>query len=149
MKHREFWMRAASLIVAVGALGIYQANALQWQRAEEANQLAMQRAQEHNAAAQQAVFDTAADYQDGTYAGSGEGFGGTVSVEVTVSEGKLADIAVTAANGEDAAYLDRAKQIIDRMLAAQSAEVDTISGATFSSTGIKTAVQQALEGTKK
>lgn len=32
------------------------------------------------------------------------------------------------------------------MIAAQSTEVDTISGATFSSTGIQMAVQAALEG---
>ncbi len=149
MKHQEFWMRATSLIVAVGALGVYQANALQWQREKEANQLAVQRAQAHNTAAQQAASDTAGSYQDGTYTGNGEGFGGTVSVEVIVSCGKLTEIAITSAGGEDAAYLDRAKQIIDSMLAAQSADVDTISGATFSSTGIKTAVQQALEGAKK
>lgn len=150
MKHQEFWMRAASLIVAVGALGIYQANALQWQREEEANQLAVQRAQTHNAEAMQAASDTAgASYQDGVYTGSGEGFGGTVSVEVTVSGGKMTGITVTAASGEDTAYLNRAMQMIDSMLAAQSADVDTISGATFSSNGIKTAVQQALEGAKK
>ena len=39
----------------------------------------------------------------------------------------------------------RAEDIIPTILEAQSAEVDTISGATFSSTGIKEAVAQALE----
>ena len=38
-----------------------------------------------------------------------------------------------------------AEDIIPTILEAQSAEVDTISGATFSSTGIKEAVAQALE----
>ena len=38
-----------------------------------------------------------------------------------------------------------AKDIIPAIIDAQSAEVDTISGATFSSTGIKNAVAQALE----
>ena len=85
-------------------------------------------------------------YADGTYTGSGDGFGGTVSVEVTVSGGKITAIDVVNAANEDAAYLDKAKGIIDSMISANSPEVDTISGATFSSTGIKTAVQQALEG---
>ena len=38
-----------------------------------------------------------------------------------------------------------AKDIIPKILDAQSAEVDTISGSTFSSTGIKNATKQALE----
>lgn len=38
-----------------------------------------------------------------------------------------------------------AKDIIPKILDAQSAEVDTISGATFSSTGIKNATKQALD----
>lgn len=145
MRQREFWMRAASLAVALGALGVYQSQALQWQREEQANQLAVQRAQAHNAAVQQQAEETGVDYADGTYTGSGQGFGGTVSVEVTISGGSITEITVTDAAGEDAAYLNRAAQMIDRMLAAQSAEVDTISGATFSSNGIKTAVQQALK----
>ena len=38
-----------------------------------------------------------------------------------------------------------AEDIIPKIIEAQSAEVDTISGATFSSTGIKNAAEQALE----
>ena len=38
-----------------------------------------------------------------------------------------------------------AEEIIPAIIEAQSADVDTISGATFSSTGIKDAVAQALE----
>lgn len=46
---------------------------------------------------------------------------------------------------KDGSYLTMAKDIIPKILDAQSAEVDTISGATFSSTGIKNATKQALE----
>lgn len=38
-----------------------------------------------------------------------------------------------------------AKDIIPEIIEAQSADIDTISGATFSSTGIKNASQEALE----
>ena len=85
-------------------------------------------------------------YADGTYTGSGDGFGGTITVEVTVAEHRLTAIEIIDAKDEDTAYLDKARQIIDNMIAAQSTEVDTISGATFSSTGIQMAVQAALEG---
>ena len=52
---------------------------------------------------------------------------------------------IVSADGEDGSYLTMAKDIIPKILDAQSAEVDTISGATFSSTGIKNATKQALE----
>ena len=43
------------------------------------------------------------------------------------------------------AYLTTAESILDDILKAQSADVDTVSGATFSSTGIRDAVSDALE----
>lgn len=85
-------------------------------------------------------------YTDGTYEGSAEGFGGEIDVEVTVEDGKITDITVVSAEQEDKAYLQTAEDIIPAIVDAQSADVDTISGATFSSTGIRDAVEQALEG---
>ena len=147
LKHLDFWSRLGSLVLAVVALCVYQAHALQWQAAEDENKQQIAEAQAKNAAAE----GGAVSYADGTYTGSGDGFGGTVSVEVTVSLPPFSSAEITAidvvnAANEDAAYLDKAKGIIDSMISANSPEVDTISGATFSSTGIKTAVQQALEG---
>ena len=84
-------------------------------------------------------------YKDGTYTGEADGFGGTVKVEVIVKKQKIKDINIVSADGEDGSYLTMAKDIIPKILDAQSAEVDTISGATFSSTGIKNATKQALE----
>ena len=124
-------------MLAVAALCVYQAHALQWQAAEDENKQQIAETQAKNAAAEGGAV---------RYTGSGDGFGGTVSVEVTVSGGKITAIDIVNAANEDAAYLDKAKGIIDSMISANSPEVDTISGATFSSTGIKTAVQQALEG---
>ena len=86
-----------------------------------------------------------AGYKDGTYTGEADGFGGTVAVEVTVKDGKIEVVEVTSAEKEDSAYLAMAEDIIPKIIEAQSAEVDTISGATFSSTGIKNAAEQALE----
>ena len=84
-------------------------------------------------------------YIDGVYSGEADGFGGTVAVDVTVENGQITAVDITDASGEDGAYLDMATAIIDEILEQQTAEVDTISGATFSSTGIKNAAMQALE----
>lgn len=142
MRHQDFWARMMSLAVAVAAVGFYQAHALQWQQEMESNQQEIADIHAQNSAAESGTVS----YQDGVYIGEGDGFGGTVTAQVTVTDGKIAYIEITEASGEDAAYLDKAKQIIDNIITAQTPEVDTISGATFSSTGIKTAVQQALEG---
>ena len=66
-------------------------------------------------------------------------------MEVTIADGKIADVEILSADKEDSAYLTMAIDIIPEIIDAQSADVDTISGATFSSTGIKNATAQALE----
>lgn len=85
------------------------------------------------------------NYKDGTYTGEADGFGGTIQVEVKIEKNKIAEINVVSAEKEDGAYLSMAKDIIPKIIDAQSADIDTISGATFSSTGIKNASEQALE----
>ena len=83
-------------------------------------------------------------WKDGTYTGSGKGFGGTISVKVTVKDGKISAIDVTSASGETASYLSKAKGIIPKMISGQTTNVDAASGATYSSNGIITAVRNAL-----
>ena len=83
-------------------------------------------------------------YKNGTYTGEGQGFGGIIQVEVTLENDTITDIQVVSAPGEDSAYLSQGEGVISTILAAQSTDVDTISGATFSSTGIINAVNDAL-----
>jgi len=83
-------------------------------------------------------------WKDGTYTGSGKGFGGTISVKVTVEDGKISAIDVTSASGETASYFSKAKGIIPKMISGQTTNVDAASGATYSSNGIITAVRNAL-----
>lgn len=85
------------------------------------------------------------NYKDGTYNGEAQGFGGMIEVEVIVKNKKITNINIESADGEDSAYLTMAKDIIENIIDKQSSDVDTISGATFSSTGIKDAVAKALE----
>ena len=83
-------------------------------------------------------------FKDGTYTGEGSGYGGTIQVEVTLADQEITDISVVSAPGEDGAYLSQAEGVIDSVISAQSTDVDTVSGATFSSTGILNAIDDAL-----
>ena len=84
-------------------------------------------------------------YKDGTYTGQAKGFGGQVIVDVAIAGSKIDSINIVSADKEDKAYFDMAKGVIEEMMENQSADVDAISGATFSSNGIINAVKQALE----
>lgn len=92
--------------------------------------------------------DAAGSYKDGTYEGTATGFGGDITVKVTVDSGKITAVDILSAEKEDGAYLTMAQDIIPEILEQQTSDVDTISGATFSSTGIKNATAQALESAK-
>lgn len=83
-------------------------------------------------------------YKDGTYDGEAKGFGGNIRVSLTVKNDIITEINVVSADKEDSSYLASAKNIINTMLNKQSTDVDTVSGATFSSTGIKNAATIAL-----
>lgn len=84
-------------------------------------------------------------YKDGTYTGDAKGYGGNIKVQVTIAGGEITDIEVLSAKDEDEAYYNTAIRIIDDMLDKQSPNVDTISSATYTSTGIKNAVIAALK----
>ena len=85
-------------------------------------------------------------FTDGVYTGSAQGFRSEITVRVTVEDGAISDIAVTAF-GDDANYVQKATDgVIPAILNAQDTNVDTVSGATFSSRGIINAVKNALNG---
>ena len=83
-------------------------------------------------------------YKDGTYQGSGTGFGGTNTVQVTVSDGKITAVDILSASGETGSYFASAQGVVSKVLSSQSPNVDAVSGATYSSNGIIQAVQNAL-----
>jgi uncharacterized protein with FMN-binding domain len=89
-------------------------------------------------------FAEPAAYQDGIYYGSAEGFGGTIQVEVTISGGQIQNIRIISAAYETASYLRSAQTVISSILNAGTPNVDAVSGATYSSTGILNAVKRAL-----
>ena len=97
-----------------------------------------------NAPEVDAVEEPAA-YRDGVYTGTGTGFGGQMTVQVTVSGGKIMDIQVLSSK-DDSPYLQSACALLQNIIAAQSTNVDAVSGATYSSAGLIEAVRNALEG---
>lgn len=90
-----------------------------------------------------AKVEDAAAYKDGTYYGSGTGFGGPLKVMVEISGGKIASIQIVE-NSDGSDYISKVASLIDSIIATQSTNVDTVSGATYSSVGIIQAVRDAL-----
>ena len=88
--------------------------------------------------------DTTGKLKDGKYEGSGVGFKSTIKVEVEIKGGKIESIKVVE-NGDDPDYFEKAKALIQSIISTQSTKVDSISGATRSSDGIKSAVNDALK----
>lgn len=163
MKYKNFLIRLFDLILVLGLLAGYQA--VIYSRDKEAqiaelesqvNQLQGEKEEILEVAKNSGKLGAdgkstggAGTYKDGTYTGSAQGFGGDIKVKVTVSGKKISAIDITQADGEDEAYLSMAEDIVKTILDKQTMDVDTISGATYSSTGIKNAVGQALEGAAK
>ncbi len=81
----------------------------------------------------------------GTFEGKGNGFGGELQLKVTVTDGKMEDIEVVS-HHESSVVFNRALPIItERILDAQSPEVDSVTGATFTSYAVKAAVAEAMK----
>lgn len=89
--------------------------------------------------------DISSEYIDGVYEGEANGYGGSIVMQVVIKDGILAEANVVSAEMEDDAYFDAAKAVIDDILKNQTTDnIDTISGATFSSGGIINAMTDAL-----
>lgn len=89
------------------------------------------------------VTDAAA-YKDGTYYGTGTGFGGTLKVKVDISGGKITAIKIVETK-DGSEYIKKASALLDKIIAGQTTNVDTVSGATYSSSGLIQAVRAALK----
>ena len=88
--------------------------------------------------------DTAGQFADGVYTGTGNGFRGATNVTVTVENGEITDITVNSYSDDDKFFSRAESGVITSIIKSQSTDVDAVSGATFSSNGIKEAVADAL-----
>lgn len=86
------------------------------------------------------------DVSDGTYYGTGTGFAGKIKVAVTVKDKQITAIEIVENEADDDTFFSRAKGVIDKIISGQTLEVDVVSGATYSSNGIISAVKNALTG---
>ena len=114
MKYKNFLLRAVNLLLILGVLWQYQ---------------------------QVALIRAAAVSQRKQEIAEVEAYN---RVSVTIQNGKMTDIAVLDASGEDKPYYKQTLPLLDEMLAVQSAEVDTVSGATLTAEGLIGAVENAL-----
>ena len=89
-------------------------------------------------------FTAPSAYRDGVYTASAQGFGGPITLQVTIQNDTITDITIVSAEGETQPYFSRARRVISTILERNTPEVDSISGATYSSTGILNAVKSAL-----
>lgn len=88
-------------------------------------------------------------YNNGTYTGTAFGYNGDISVEVSIEDDEITAISIVSAAMEDPLYVTLASSVIDDMISTQSADVDAVTGATYSSKGIINAVDNALGKAEK
>ncbi|GAA0069936.1 hypothetical protein UT300003_14590 [Clostridium sardiniense] len=86
-------------------------------------------------------------FKNGNFEGEGEGFNGKTKVSLEIKDGMIKKIDVLSSS-DDENYLNEAKDLIPKIIEKQSSNVDSISGATFSSKGIILAVENALNNAK-
>lgn len=96
--------------------------------------------------AQKSTAKGSFDVSDGTYYGTGTGFAGKIKVAVTVKDKQITAIEIVENEADDDAFFSRAKGVIDKIISGQTLDVDVVSGATYSSNGIISAVKNALTG---
>ena len=80
----------------------------------------------------------------GTYTETATGFGGEVSVTTTVSENKIEDVQITGDHETENIGTFAVQMLGERILAAQSPNVDALTGATVTSNAILGAFKKTL-----
>lgn len=150
--NRYFWTRVVAIVAIFGVLWIYQSKAVLWKEKEIENAKVIEKIEKHNKEIQRQLADAKGNakrlYKDGTYEGSADGFGGEVSVSVTIVDDEITKVEIVSAKGEDASYLSQASKLLEDIVKQQSVDIDTVSGATYSSKGILGGAKVALEKAK-
>lgn len=88
------------------------------------------------------------DLADGIYKGTGTGYAGEVTVAVTIKDKQITAIDILSSS-DDAAFFNRAMDVVKNIMKKQSTDVDVVSGATYSSNGLINAVKNALKEAEK
>ncbi|MCH4207143.1 MAG: FAD-dependent oxidoreductase [Solobacterium sp.] len=92
--------------------------------------------------------NVAVTFTAGTYTGTGAGYNGDVVLDVTFSDNAITDIAVNSSKETEHVGTVAYDYLFDDIKNASGTGVDSISGATFTSSGVKKAVNDAAEQAK-
>ena len=136
-KYEGFLLRCLGLVVALGALFSFTSWAQVANAHDEQIKAEILEAQR---ATQRGSYAT-----DGVFQGEAEGYGGPVRVQVTIDNGFISQVELISAEGEDQAWLNMALPLLDTIVQEQTTQIDVVSGATFSSSGILNGATRALE----
>ncbi|HHT73171.1 MAG TPA: FMN-binding protein [Firmicutes bacterium] len=88
---------------------------------------------------------TNASMRDGVFTGRAQGFNGEMVIAVTIADGSITAVEVVSHNDTPFIADPALETLTNAVVQSQSAEVDTVSGATYTSQGFKAAAQQALD----
>ena len=95
-----------------------------------------------------AAASSGSQYADGTYTGTGMGKGGEIAVTLTIADGVIIDVQIEGAEHETAGVGGKEGiedgTFAEQILAAQSAEIDGVTGASLTSQGVQDATADAL-----
>ena len=95
-------------------------------------------------AAAAAAAETEGKYTPGTYTGTADGFGGPVSVTLTVGgDGRISNVSITGDRETPSVGGAAIPDLAEAVLSAQGGDVDVVSGATFTSNAVRTAASAA------
>lgn len=83
-------------------------------------------------------------YTPGTYTGEANGYGGKVSVTITVDASSITDVAIEGADETPAIGGAALEELAGQAKDAQGSDIDGVTGATMTSNAVKTALQSAL-----
>ena len=137
---KVFFTRVINVLLVVIVLLVYQQQATARSQQVEAYNAELEK---YEAATQK---QTGTGYQDGVYEGTGTGFSGDLTVEVTVKDTKISKVEIKDTS-DDEEYLSKASALLDEIVKNQGTDgLDAVSGATFSSNGIIDAFNNAMEG---
>lgn len=92
--------------------------------------------------------DSAGVYTPGSYTASAKGFGGDVTVTVTVDANSVTDVEITGADETPTVGGAALEELTKQVKEAGSSEIDGVSGATLTSNAVKEATESALEEAK-
>ena len=149
---RQFVFKCANLIIIAVVLLSYQkyatarADLVAAHEAEEKKAQELEKEYARIVEEAEESLESSSGLKNGIWEATGQGFGGDITLQVSIQDHKITNVEILSAQGEDPEYLSMAENLLSEIVDAQTVDgLDTITGATFSSKGILAAAKQALE----